>query len=76
MMAKTYTVKEINFGIFIIHRLAESWRKPVPETYRILKNTNILDGYVLNCYDTLHTLGEQYLVEDITEFAREEGASV
>jgi hypothetical protein len=76
MMTKKYTAREINFGIFIIHRLAESWHKPVPETYHILKSTNILDGYVLDCYDTLHTLGEQYLIGDITEFAREEGAAV
>jgi hypothetical protein len=70
------TKKEIDFGIFILHRLSEKWDKSVPEIYRILTETNILDGYVLNCYDALHTLGEQYLVDDITDFVREEGLTI
>ncbi len=32
--------------------------------------------YILECYDTLHTLGTEYLVEDITEFAKEKGVAV
>ena len=70
------TIDEKDFGVFIIHRLAERWRKPVPETYLILNNTDILDGYIFKCYDTLHTLGTEYLVEDLTEFAREKVVAV
>ncbi|MFI3284216.1 MAG: DUF3791 domain-containing protein [Erysipelotrichaceae bacterium] len=32
--------------------------------------------YVIACYDTLHTLGKEYLVEDITEFVKEKGIHV
>ncbi|MFI3214138.1 MAG: DUF3791 domain-containing protein [Eubacteriales bacterium] len=39
----------------------------------ILNSTGILDDYVISCYDTLHTLGKEYLIEDITEFVREKG---
>jgi len=67
---------EKDFGVFLIHRLAEHWNRPVPETYLILNDTGIMDGYILKCYDTLHTLGAEYLVADLTEFAREEGAAV
>ena len=67
------TVDEKDFGVFLLHRLAERWGKPVPETYLILNNTDILDGYILKCYDTLHTLGTEYLVDDLTEYAREKG---
>jgi len=70
------TVEEKDFGVFLIHRLAERWGKSVPETYSILNNTDILDGYIFKCYDTLHTLGTEYLVEDLTEFAREKGIAV
>ena len=65
-----------DFGVFLIHRLAERWGKPVPETYLILNNTDILDGYILKCYDTLHTLGTEYLVDDLTEYAWEKGVTV
>jgi hypothetical protein len=70
------TEKEKDFSVFLIYRLAERWGKPVPETYSILNKTDILDGYILRCYDTLHTLGTEYLVEDLTEFAREKGIAV
>ena len=70
------TADEKDFGVFLIHRLAERWGKPVPEIYAILNNTGILDGYIFKCYDTLHTLGTEYLVEDLTEFAREKGVAV
>ena len=70
------TVEEKDFSVFLIHRLAERWKKSVPETYSILSSTDILDGYILKCYDTLHTLGSEYLVEDLTEFAREKGVAV
>lgn len=38
------------------------------EVYEILDSTGILDDYIIKCYDVLHTLGKEYLVEDITEF--------
>jgi len=70
------TVKEKDFSIFLIHRLSERWGTSAPETYDILNSTDILDGYILKCYDTLHTLGTEYLVDDLTEFAREKGIAV
>lgn len=47
-----------------------------PEVYEILSTTGILDDYIIKCYDVLHTLGKEYLVEDITEFVREKGIDV
>lgn len=73
---KQITMSELNFSIFLIHQLAKAWGKPVAETYQILTDTDILDGYVFECYDTLHTLGEKYLVEELTEFSRERGALI
>lgn len=68
------TQKELAFTVFLIHNLAEKWKKDPAEVYHILNDTSILDDYVLRCYDTLHTLGTEYLMEDITEYAKEKGA--
>jgi hypothetical protein len=68
--------KEIEFSIFVMHKLAERWDRSTPEVYHILDETGILDGYILDCYDTLHTLGAEYLTDDLTEFARAKGAPV
>jgi len=69
-------VEEKDFSIFLIHRLSERWGIPVPEIYSILNDAGILDDYILKCYDMLHTLGSEYLVEDLTDFAREKGIAV
>ena len=68
--------KELSFSIFILYSLADKWKMQPTEVYKILNSTGILDNYVLNCYDILHTQGKEYLVEDITDFVREKGVNV
>ena len=70
------TKRELQFCIFLIYNLAEQWKKKPAEVYKILNETHILDDYIFVRYDTLHTLGTEYLVNDITEYAREKGVSV
>ena len=65
--------KELTFVVFILHALGQHWNMTTPEVYEILNTTGILDDYIIKCYDVLHTLGKEYLVEDITEFVREKG---
>ncbi len=66
----------ITFSIFILYSLAEKWNTTPSSVYKILNDTGILDSYIIPCYDTLHTLGKEYLVEDITDFVREKGVIV
>ena len=68
--------KELTFVVFILNALGQHWNMTTPEVYDILNSTGILDDYIIKCYDVLHTLGKEYLVEDITEFVREKGINV
>lgn len=68
--------KELTFVVFILHALGQHWNMTTPEVYDILNSTGILDDYIIKCYDVLHALGKEYLVEDITEFVREKGIDV
>lgn len=68
--------KKLTFVVFILHALGQHWNMTTPEVYDILNSTGILDDYIIKCYDVLHTLGKEYLVEDITEFVREKGIDV
>ena len=68
--------KELTFVVFILYALGQHWNMTTPEVYDILNSTGILDDYIIKCYDVLHTLGKEYLVEDITEFVRERGIDV
>ncbi|MCI6044967.1 DUF3791 domain-containing protein [bacterium] len=67
---------ELSFSIFILYSLAEKWNKTPAAVYNILNSTGILDNYIIAGYDMLHTLGKEYLVEDITDFVREKGVYV
>lgn len=68
--------KELSFSIFVLYSLAEKWEKTPAAVYKILNSTGILDNYIIAGYDMLHTLGKEYLVEDITEFVKEKGVNV
>jgi hypothetical protein len=68
--------KELTFVVFILYALGQHWNMTTPEVYDILNSTGILDDYIIKFYDVLHTLGKEYLVEDITEFVREKGIDV
>ena len=59
--------KGLKFSIFLIHNLADRWNKSPADVYDILNRTHILDGYIFVCYDTFHTLGAEYLIDDITD---------
>ncbi len=63
--------KELTFIIYLIHQLADSWHMSQAKVYASLVKTGILDDYIVPCYDTLHTLGREYLIEDITELYAE-----
>ena len=46
------------------------------KVYSILKATKTLDEYIVPYYDVLHTLGVEYLVDDITECVKERGGRI
>lgn len=68
--------RELSFSIYMIYSLANKWNKSPADVYKILNATGILDDYIIACYDTLHTQGKEYLVEDITEYVREKGVCI
>ena len=65
---------ELHFAVFCIENIAESLNLNGAEVYKMLSvDSDILDSYIVAHYGALHTQGKEYLVEDITEFMREEG---
>ena len=66
----------IDFIIFIMYKLSAAWNMPVRNVYALLNGTGTLEDYFIPCYDVLHTLGSEYLVEDITGYVRERGGFV
>lgn len=64
----------LEFTIFCIDSLSEYLEKDTKEIYRLLKyETDILDSYIIPCYEILHTQSKKYIVEDIVEVLNERG---
>jgi len=64
---------QLRFCIFIINQISQAKNKPSDVVYSLLAESGILDDYIIGCYDTLHTLGREYLIEDITGLLNDRG---
>jgi hypothetical protein len=66
--------KQLEFAVFCIEHIAEKLGKPGNEVYAMLtEKSDILDSYIIPCYDVLHTQGKGYIVNDILEYMKREG---
>lgn len=66
--------KKLEFTIFCIESLAESLKMDARDVYKLIKNTNILNEYIIPCYEPLHSQSKRYIVEDLIELLEERGA--
>ena len=68
------TAKELKFTVFCIENLAERLNITGDNVYKLLaEKTNILDNYIIPHYDTLHTQGKEYIVNELIEVLQERG---
>ncbi|MDR2579416.1 MAG: DUF3791 domain-containing protein [Fibromonadaceae bacterium] len=66
--------KEMEFAVFCLESVAEKLGKPGNEVYKMLtEDSDILDDYIIPCYDVLHTQGKTYIVNDILDYMKEKG---
>ena len=66
--------KELEFAVFCIENTAEYLELKGDDVYKLLtEKSDILDNYIIPCFDALHTQGKEYIVNDIVEIMREKG---
>ena len=63
--------REIEFALFCIDFVARKLSLPPQEVYQKLKESGLLQNYIIDNYEMLHTLGKDYLVEDIIQLMKE-----
>lgn len=63
----------IDFVTYCIGNLSRRLGLPAKVVYLKLKNSGILNGYIVASYDVLHTFGKEYLMQDLTEYMKEKG---
>ena len=70
--AGDYTVEELRFAVFCIENVAVRLRVDASVIYdAFTRNSDILDNYIIPCYDVLHTQGKDYIVNDLIDRMKE-----
>lgn len=72
--SNTINPDTLDFATYCIGNLSRRLSLPQGEVYRRLVASGILYGYIVPAYDTLHTFGKEYLMQDLTDCMREKGA--
>ena len=65
--------EQLKFSVYIINKISQFVKKPTAVIYQYLAESGVLDEYIIGCYDSLHTLGREYLVDDITGLLHDKG---
>ena len=68
--------KQLKFSVFIINQISQAVKKPTADVYRYLAESGVLDEYIIGCYDSLHTLGREYLIDDVTGMMHDRGVII
>lgn len=64
---------ELEFSVFCIENLAQKLNRDSTEVFDSLKRSDMLNGYIVPCYDSLHTQGKDYILNDILEATKTKG---
>ena len=66
--------KILNFTIFCVNNVATYLHQSAREVYHKMQNAGMIDGYIVPCYDVLHSFSKEYIVEDLVSLMKQRGA--
>lgn len=64
------------FTVYMIHEIANKKGKTPGQIYKALKDCDCIDEYLVPCFDVLHTMGTEYLIEDIDQYVSLRGGTL
>ena len=66
--------KALEFAVFCIENIAKKLEVDGTGAYDMLAvQTDILQNYIIPCYDVLHTQGKEYIVNDLIDMLKAKG---
>ena len=69
--------KALEFAVFCIENVAKKLEVDGTVAYDMLAvQTDILQNYIIPCYDVLHTQGKEYIVNDLIDMLKAKGVSL
>lgn len=69
--------RELEFAVFCIENVAIRLEVSSEKVYQVLaEKSDILNGYIIPCYEVLHSQSKEYIVDDIISLMKEKGVEV
>ena len=65
---------QLDFVTYCVDNLADRLNMSASKVYKMLRSTDILNGYMIPCYDVLHTFGKEYIMDDLINLLKKRGA--
>ena len=65
---------QLDFVTYCVGNLADRLNMSASKVYKMLRSTDILNGYMIPCYDVLHTFGKGYIMDDLISLLKKRGA--
>ncbi|MCL2629008.1 MAG: DUF3791 domain-containing protein [Oscillospiraceae bacterium] len=73
-MKSEMTPEQSFFSVFCIEALADELETTGDKVYIMLtEKSDILDSYIVPCYDALHTQGKEYIVREFINIMKKQG---
>ena len=66
--------EQLDFVTYCIGNLSMRLQLPQRAIYLKLKDSGILENYIVKGYEVLHTFGKEYLMDDLITYMQEKGA--
>ena len=65
---------QLDFVTYCVGNLADRLNMSASKVYMMLRSTDILNGYMIPCYDVLHTFSKEYIMDDLINLLKKRGA--
>ena len=65
---------QLDFVTYCVGNLADRLNTSASKVYKMLRSTDILNGYMIPCYDVLHTFSKEYIIDDLINLLKKRGA--
>lgn len=65
--------EDLNFTIYCVGIVAESLGRDARDVFHLMQKGNIIMGYIVPCFDVLHSFSREYIVDDLTQLMKKKG---
>ena len=76
-MKTTITPEQSFFAVFCVEAISDKLDITGEKVYKMLtEESDILDSYIIPSYDSLHTQGKDYIVNELIELMEKRGVKI